>query len=249
MEYTCHCIVHGKKYCSDFQYVMNFLRAKVSEKSDNFANASSIVCCCKHKDALEMEGKIQDCESKKKRETIENFFKESELKNAMESVLMMDSIPAKVKNVLNKWNNRSPDANGLVLYGNSRVAGILLLCFKGNRTLLQNPPVPADDQSNRYQLTLPIHTSMLGLYFGRNGRNVRSLCRKNKFVICSEERSLSASQASFKNAEITVVCRKERFAMAQMLLVAKAKEILKKRRANKFAKSRRVCGRTDSTDQ
>lgn len=183
-----------------------------------------------------MEGKKQDCESKVKRETIETFFKESELKNAMESVLMMDVIPAKVKNVLNKWNNRSPDAGGLVLYGNSRVAGLLLLCLEGNRTLLQNP-VSAGGQSNRHQLTLPIYNSMLGLYFGRNGRNVRSLCRKNKFAICAEERSLSANRASFKNAEITIVCRKERFATAQMILVAKAKELLKKRRANKFAVS------------
>lgn len=228
MQHNAFCLVHGKKYRAEFQFVVNFLRKTVTDKSLNFASASSVVCCCKLKDD---EAKMQDCQDKSKTKKIEDFFEEADLKDAMESIMKIEDVPLKVKNVLDRWKSRPQEIDGLIHYGNSRIAGLMLLVLKGNYALLQNP-APVTLLKSHF-MTLPIRPSLLGVYFGQGGRNIEDLRRKYKCLIKAEKRSVGTSTI-LTDTKITVVCMAEQFEELQNLLIAKAQKLLDERQARRI---------------
>lgn len=169
---------------------------------------------------------MQDCQDKNKTKKIEDFIEEADLKDAMESVLAIEEVPLNVKNVLSKWKNRSQDIDGLIHYGNSRIAGLMLLCLKGSYALLQNPaPVTL---LKSHVMTLPISPSLLGVYFGRQGKNIEDLCEKYNCLIKAEKRSVD-TLTNLTDTKITVICLEEQFEEVQNLLIAKAQKLLDER--------------------
>lgn len=135
----------------------------------------------------------------------------------LQDVLQMSIIPSKVQVILENWIKRNPDAGSHVLYGNSRISALMILCLKENYEPLLKM---CQCGPREHVVIVPIARKLVKPFFELDMMEMRE-----KFGFAFEVLNSPLTGLSISKTLLKVTCDKQNIEDVRILLYSKAKDL------------------------